>query len=74
MVPPKQVEKLQNRTDRHQYNGKVRKYQQEGNKHNNKRYCTYEVDEFNQYQNFLYRRALFGLKVYAPDEIGRAHV
>jgi hypothetical protein len=29
----------------------------------------YEIDPFNQYQNFLYKRALFGLKIYTPEEL-----
>ena len=82
MVPQKNLETLQKRKDRHTYDGKVSKYQQEGNKYNGKRYTVYEVDEFNSYQNFLYRRALSGLKAYSPEElktmhkskIGRAHV
>lgn len=69
MVPTKKLETLQNRKNRYQYDGKLSKYQQEGSKLKGKRYCVYEVDEFNSYQNFLYRRALFGLKVYKPDEL-----
>ncbi len=30
---------------------------------------TYEKDEFNPYQNFLYKRALYGLTIYTDDEI-----
>jgi hypothetical protein len=69
MVPQNTLQNLQNRENRYQYSGKLEKYQQEGSKHKNKRYVVYEIDEFNQYQNFLYRRALFGLKVYKPEEV-----
>jgi hypothetical protein len=73
MVPQRKLETLQNRKDRHTYDGKLPKYQQDGNKYKGKRYLVYEVDEFNNYQNFLYRRALSGLKVYAPDELKTMH-
>lgn len=33
----------------------------------------YEKDEFNTYQNFLYKRALFGLSVYTKEEIDKMH-
>ena len=33
----------------------------------------YEVDEFNVYQNFLYKRALFGLSMYTPEEVRVMH-
>lgn len=33
----------------------------------------YEKDVFNERQNFLYRRALFGLSVYSQEEIRQMH-
>ncbi len=33
----------------------------------------YERDEFNNHQNFLYKRALFGLTVYTPEELDKMH-
>lgn len=38
-----------------------------------KRKMSYEFDEFNERQNFLYRRALFGLGVYTQEEQNRMH-
>lgn len=29
----------------------------------------FEKDAFNSYQNFLYKRAMFGLSVYSPEEL-----
>jgi hypothetical protein len=29
----------------------------------------YEKDPYNGHQNFLYNRALYGLSIYAPEEI-----
>lgn len=34
----------------------------------------YERDMFNPYQNFLYKRALFGLSIYSPDELANMKV
>jgi hypothetical protein len=38
-----------------------------------KRKMSYELDEFNERQNFLYRRALFGLSVYTQEEQNKMH-
>ena len=38
-----------------------------------KRYSEYEKDVFNSYQNFLYKRALFGISIYSPDEVKIMH-
>lgn len=37
------------------------------------RYSRYEQDPYNEYQNFLYNRALFGLSVYPKEEIDGMH-
>ena len=34
---------------------------------------SYETDPFNKYQNFLYRRAMYGLTVYSPGEVEKFH-
>lgn len=34
-----------------------------------KTYSTYEVDPYNATQNFLYKKALYGLKVYSDEQI-----
>jgi len=52
------------------YQGKLEKYQQFGTK---PKYQLYERDEFNSYQNFLYKRVLFGLSVYEKDELTVMH-
>lgn len=33
----------------------------------------FEKDRYNQYQNFLYKRAMFGLTVYSPEELAVMH-
>jgi hypothetical protein len=32
-----------------------------------------EKDKYSEYQNFLYKRAMFGLKMYTPEEIKAMH-
>lgn len=54
-----------------QYKGKLSDYQVYGE--NRKRYVEYEKDEFTPEQNFLYRRALFGLSVYSEEELSMMH-
>ena len=54
------------------YTGRLSEYQTKGSryvKHN----VQYEKDKFNQYQNFLYKRALFGLAVYSEEEQSKMH-
>lgn len=55
--------------EKYEYRGSLEEFQLYGSQINDKRYAEYEVDPFNQYQNFLYKRALFGLKMYSPEEI-----
>ena len=50
------------------YQGKLADYQVYGQK-----FQTFEKDQFNSYQNFLYKRVLFGLSVYEPDELKIMH-
>ena len=33
----------------------------------------FEKDKYNQYQNFLYKRAMFGLSIYTPEELQIMH-
>lgn len=64
-----ELEGLKNRKDKFEYKGKLEEFQQLGSLNKGKKYVEYEVDPFNQYQNFLYKRALYGLKVYNDQEI-----
>lgn len=54
------------------YDGKLGAYQRYGNKLY-KQPVQYEKDPFNSYQNFLYKRALFGLAVYTQEELSKMH-
>lgn len=47
------------------YSGNLGKYQTQGNKSNR----VFVKPEYNEYQNLLYKRALFGLKVYEEGEL-----
>lgn len=65
----KGLEEIKNRRSKFEYKGKLEEFQQRGPENKGKRYMEYEIDPFNQYQNFLYKRAMFGLKIYTPEEL-----
>jgi hypothetical protein len=74
MEKKKKIELLENRAERTQYTGKFNDFQTFGSSFKGKRYSTaYEQDPYSEYQNFLYKRALFGLKMYKEDEIKAMH-
>ena len=52
------------------YDGKLSHYQKYGTSFKK---VQFEKDPFNSYQNFLYKRALFGLSVYQKDELEKMH-
>jgi len=54
------------------YEGRLGTYQKYGNTYR-KTNIAYERDKFNGYQNFLYKRALFGLAVYTQEELEKMH-
>jgi hypothetical protein len=54
-----------------QYSGRMSDYQLYGK--GAERFVEYEKDEFNNYQNFLYKRALFGLSVYSKEDLSIMH-
>jgi len=53
------------------YTGKLSEYQKFPKRFTSQ--VIYEQDRFNAYQNFLYKRALFGLSVYSKEEIDTMH-
>lgn len=53
------------------YEGELVDYQVYGKNH--KRYIEYEQEIYSPQQNFLYRRALFGLSVYTKEELETMH-
>lgn len=52
------------------YSGKLGEYQTSPKRFQN---IVYEQDPFNNYQNFLYKRALFGLSIYTQEELLKMH-
>lgn len=50
----------------YEYSGKLEQYQLEGSTFNGKKYTSYELG---YYQNFLYKRAMYGLKMYTDKEV-----
>jgi anaerobic selenocysteine-containing dehydrogenase len=73
MATPEKIKSLKERSERYEYTGKYTDLQTFGNSYKGKRYSDYEKDPYNKHQNFLYKRALFGLKVYDPKEIKTMH-
>ena len=63
--------KKESRVQSTHYAGRLSEYQLYGNP--DRRFAEYERDEFNAYQNFLYKRALFGLTIYSADELSIMH-
>lgn len=59
------MEQLKNRKDRIEYSGKLSEYQVFAKD----RVMEYEVDAYSQYQNYLYKRALYGLTACTEDEL-----
>jgi len=55
------------------YQGQLVKYQLEGNTYHGKRYMRCERDPLTDYQNFLYRRALYGLRAFPQEEVKYMH-
>lgn len=60
--------KIKTRGD-HTYVGKYSDQQTNGNSYQGKTYGTNDHNSLNNYQNFLYNRALFGLSVYSEEEL-----
>ncbi len=54
------------------YNGRLAEYQRFGNQYK-RSHVEYERDKYNSYQNFLYKRALFGMSVYTEEEKAKMH-
>lgn len=62
--------------DKEKYSGKLARYQQEGSgskRYTNYRESYYERDPYNEFQNFLYRRAMYGLSIYSEKEQKTMH-
>jgi len=60
----KELRILNNSVD---YKGKLKNYQKHGNTNNPIQ--KYEIDKYNHYQNYLYKRALYGLNMYNEKEL-----
>jgi len=53
------------------YSGMLSTYQANTKNFNGKSYQVYQTDPFNPNQNFLYKRAMFGLTMYTADELSQ---
>lgn len=56
-----------------EYKGELTNKQLNVDNHNNKTYTSYEKNTFNEHQNQLYKRALYGLKHFSEEEIIKMH-
>lgn len=59
------MEKLKNRKERFEYVGKLEEYQLTPKKLT----MEYEIDHYSSYQNYLYKRALYGLSAISESEL-----
>ena len=73
MKTSQKIKQLENRKERTHYTGKFASLQEFGNFYKGKPYSHYEKDPYSEYQNFLYKRALYGLKMYDQSEIKAMH-
>lgn len=65
MITCIQMEK-QNRNKNFKYSGTLEEYQLQGQR---RPVMQYETDGYSQYQNYLYKRALYGLNALSQDEL-----
>jgi len=56
-----------------EYKGQLHEYQQKGNSSVKKRISKYEIDKYSQIQNNLYKRALYGLKMFTAEDLTLMH-
>jgi hypothetical protein len=74
MNTSQKIKLVSNREERTHYKGKFKSLQAFGNFYKEgKPYTQYESDPFNSYQNFLYKRALYGLKMFEETEVKTMH-
>jgi hypothetical protein len=59
------MEKLNLNTEKFEYKGKLTDYQL----YKSNTYMEYEKDNYTSYQNYLYKRALYGLSVFTQSEL-----
>ena len=68
-----QINEVQNRESRTTYTGVYKDFQTFGESLTREPYQQREVKSYSEYQNSLYQRALFGLKLYTQTEIKEMH-
>ena len=73
MKTSQKINQVSNRKERTHYTGKFKSLQEFGNFLNGTPYNSYEKDPYSEYQNFLYKRALYGLKMYDQEEVKNMH-
>jgi len=69
MKNPKSIEQLRSRSEKVYANGKLLDYKLYGDTRKKKNYQYLDKDPYSQVQNFLYKRAIFGLNVFEKNEL-----
>lgn len=64
---------VETRNERTHYTGVFKDFQSFGDNAKGSTYSQQSNDAYSEYQNFLYKRAMFGLKMYTPQEIKAMH-
>jgi len=67
------IEQLRSRSEKIYSAGKLLNYRLYGDQKRKRYYIQYERDPYNKVQNFLYKRALFGLNIFEKEEITLMH-
>ena len=73
MAKSKDIEQLRSRSEKVYSNGKILDYTLYGDTQRKKYYQQYDRSPYNQVQNFLYKRAMFGLSIFEQEEIKTMH-
>jgi hypothetical protein len=67
------IKTLKERVEKTTYTGTFKDFQAFGSSFKGERYADYEKSPYNELQNFLYKRALFGLKIYSDQNAKELH-
>ena len=73
MTKTKDIEQLRRRSEKIYSNGKILDYNLFGDTTRKKYYQQYDRSPYSQVQNFLYKRAIFGLSIFGKEEIKEMH-
>ncbi|HUV84337.1 MAG TPA: hypothetical protein VMV86_01430 [Methanosarcinales archaeon] len=73
MTNPHKIEQLRGRSEKVYSNGKLLDYNLFGDVEQKKYYQHYDRSPYSQVQNFLYKRAIKGLRIFTKEEVDAMH-